>query len=214
MIEIIPAVLVCNATDCQAKLLHPGLHSVADMFQVDVLDGTMFDASCFADPSVISTWPNLPNIELHLMVHNPLPIIELWHSLIPSLKRVIIHAELARPLGAILERAQALGLEIGLALNPETSLDRVAHHLHNLDVVQIMGVHPGASGQPFLGEPILAKISRCHELHPNLIIAVDGGVSLKTAKNLVNAGASRLVAGSALWSAANPVEIYTQLKAL
>ncbi len=214
MIEIIPAVLARNSADCQAKLLHPGLNSVADIFQVDVLDGSMFDASCFADANIIATWPHLPAIELHLMVHNPLPIIELWHRLVPSLKRIIIHAELARPLGAILERAKSLGLETGLALNPETSLDRIAHHLHNLDVVQIMGIHPGASGQPFLGDPIIAKIRRCHELHPNLIIAVDGGVSLQTAKSLTNAGASRLIAGSALWSAANPVEVYTQLKAL
>lgn len=214
MTEIIPAVLARNAADCQAKLLCPGLRSVVDIFQIDVLDGSMFDASCFADPQIIATWPNLPNIELHLMVHNPLPVIELWHNLIPSLKRVIIHAELARPLGAILERAQVIGLETGLSLNPETSLDRIAHHLHNLNVVQIMGVHPGASGQPFLGEPIIAKIRRCHELHPNLIIAVDGGVSLQTAKSLINAGASHLIAGSALWSAINPVEAYTQLKAL
>ncbi len=214
MIKIIPAVLARDAADAKAKLLHPGLRSVADIFQVDVLDRSMFDATCFADPQIISTWPDLPNIELHLMIHNPLPIINLWHSLIPSLKRVIIHAELARPLGAILERAEALGLEIGLALNPETSLDRIAHHLHHLDVVQIMGVHPGASGQSFIGEPILAKIRRCHELHPNLIIAVDGGVSLQTAKSLINAGASRLIAGSSLWSAANPAEVYTQLKAL
>jgi ribulose-phosphate 3-epimerase len=214
MVEIIPAVLAHNADDCQAKLLHPGLRSVANIFQIDVLDGSMFDATCFADPKIIAKWPNLPTIELHLMVHNPLPIIELWHSLIPTLKRVIIHAELARPLGAILERASALGLEIGLTLNPETSLDRLAHHLHDLDVIQIMGVHPGSSNQPFLGEQILAKIRRCRQLHQNLIISVDGGVNLKTTKSLINAGANRLIAGSVLWSAINPAEVYTQLKAL
>ncbi len=214
MIEILPAILARDAADCQAKLCHAGLHNVANTFHIDILDGTMFDATCFADPHVIANWSNLPNIELHLMIHNPLPVIELWHSLIPSLKRVIIHAELARPLGAILERAKSLNLEVGLALNPETSLDRIEHHLHHLDCVQIMGVHPGVSGRTFLGEEVLAKIRRCHGLHQNLIIQVDGGVSQKTAKTLVDAGASRLIAGSALWSAINPVDAYTQLKAL
>lgn len=174
----------------------------------------MFDATCWADPKIIGAWEGLPEIELHLMVHNPLPHIVAWHQQVKTLQRVLLHAEVARPLGAIIERASQLGLETGLSVNPETMIERIEHHLHDLDAVQIMGIHPGKSGQPFLGEQILAKIRRARQLYPALTISVDGGVNASTVPSLREAGATRLIAGSALWSTENPVEAYTALLAL
>ncbi|MBI1908394.1 hypothetical protein HYS28_03185 [Candidatus Uhrbacteria bacterium] len=209
--EILPAVLARDATDCKARLLHDGLRRVAPMFHVDVLDGSMFDATCFADPTVIGQWENLPDIEVHFMVHNPLPHIVAWHEHVATTKRVLIHAEVARPLGAIIERATQLGLETGLVLNPETKVERIEHHLHDLDALQLMGIHPGASGRPFLGEPILAKIRRARQLYPNLVIAVDGGVGPSTLGPLREAGATRCVASSAIWASEDPAEAYRNL---
>lgn len=213
--ELLPAVLARDADDCHARLCHPGLRAVAPVFHIDVLDGSMFGATCFADPGVIGTWENLPEIELHLMVHNPLPHIIAWHQHVATLKRVLIHAEVARPLGAIIERASQLDLETGLAVNPETMIERIEHHLHDLDAVQIMGVHPGTTGQqPFLGDPIFAKIKRARALYPNLTISVDGGATRMNLEVLREAGANRLIVGSALWSAENPAEAYAELQAL
>lgn len=212
--EILPAVLARDAADCKARLLHPGLRAEAPMFHIDVLDGTMFDAACFADPAVIGTWDNLPEIEVHLMVHNPLPHILAWHEHVPTVRRVLMHVEVARPLGAIIERAAQLKLDTGLVVNPETKIERIEHHLHDLDAVQIMGIHPGASGRPFLGEPILAKIRRASQLYPNLVISIDGGVGPSTLPQVRAAGASRCVASSALWAAEDPAEAYRVLKSV
>lgn len=212
--QILPAVLARDAADCKARLFHPGLRAETNLFHIDVLDGTMFDATCFANPQVIGQWDNLPEIEVHFMVHNPLPHILAWHEHVKTLRRVLLHAEVARPLGAIIERASQLHLETGLVLNPETKIERIEHHMHDLDVVQIMGIHPGASGRPFLGEPILAKIRRASQLYPKLTIAIDGGVSPTTLPQLRAAGARRFIASSALWSAEDPAEAYRVLKSL
>ncbi len=148
------------------------------------------------------------------MVHNPLPHIEAWQRLVPTLRRVLFHAEVARPLGAIIERAKALRLETGLVLNPETKIERIEHHVDDIDAVQLMGIHPGASGRPFLGEPIMAKIRRARQLYPNIAISVDGGVSKQTLATMQQAGATRAVASSALWAAEKPEEAYRALQGL
>ncbi len=214
MMTILPAVLAHTEAECKAHLFHRGLRAVAPVWHIDVLDGSMFDATCWADPKVIGTWEHLPDIELHIMTHNPLPIIDAWHANVPTLRRVIFHAEVARPLGAIIERATNLKLETGLALNPETRLERVEHHLHNLDVVQMMGISPGASGRPFAGDSVLAKIKRSRSLFPDLLVSVDGGVSVGTIGAIAAAGAGRVACSSALWSAANPEEAYEKLQSL
>lgn len=214
MMTILPAVLAQTEAECKAHLFHRGLRAVAPMWHVDVLDGSMFGATCWADPSVIGDWENLPDIEIHIMTHNPLPIIDAWHAAVPTLRRVIFHAEVARPLGAIIERAKSMRLETGLALNPETRLERVEHHLHDLDTVQMMGVSPGASGRPFAGDSVLAKIRRSKSLFPQLMVSVDGGVNPENIGAIATAGAERVVCSSALWSAANPEDAYRELENL
>lgn len=208
---VLPAVLARDEADFYKRIAHPHLRPLAPEWHIDVLDGSMFDATCWADPAVIGTWNNLPNIELHLMVHNPLPCIDAWQRLVPTLRRAIVHLEIARPLGAVLEHIRHLGLETGLALNPETKLERAEHLVPHLDVLQIMGIHPGASGRPFHGDPIYAKIRRAKKLFPPLPISVDGGVSLENASDLLASGVERLVTASALWSSADPAKIYQQL---
>lgn len=214
MLTILPAVLAHTEAECKAHLFHHGLRAVAPLWHVDILDGSMFNATCWADPSVIGTWENLPDIELHIMTHNPLPVIEAWQRHVATLRRVIFHAEVARPLGAIIERAKGMGLEAGLALNPETRLERIEHHLHDLHVVQMMGVSPGASGRPFMGDSVLAKIARSRSLFPQLPVSVDGGVNAENIRAISDAGAERVACSSALWSAANPEDAYEKLQSL
>ncbi len=209
--QILPAILAQSEHDFKTRILHRGLFTCVDVFHVDILDGSMFNAMCWADPHVIGQWKNLPNIELHIMAHNPLPVIDAWHAAVPSLVRVIFHVEVARPLGAIIERTKHMGFEVGLALNPETRLERIEHHLHDLDVLQIMGVTPGKSGQSFVGDAILTKIRRVRSLFPALTVSVDGGVNAQTIDDIVTAGAERLVCGAAIWSSANPEEAYKEL---
>lgn len=213
MCVIIPAVLAHDEADFRARIMHRGLRAVAPVWHIDVLDGTMFHATCWADPAVIGGWNNLPEIEIHVMSQNPLPHIDAWRQHVRMLRRAIIHAEIARPIGAIAERMQ--GLPLTIALNPETDIDTLSAHYNLCDRIQIMGVHPGAGGKPFLGEPVLAKIRRLAARYTHFAaegaIDVDGGVSISTAQPLHAAGAHRLVANSALWADADPAEAYAQL---
>lgn len=113
------------------------------------------------------------------------------------------------PLG---ERMKVRGgrVEIGLAINPETSVTRLKPFLKLIDFVLVMSVVPGAQGRPF-DRRALGKIRALRRRYPRLEIAVDGGLNERTIPAVVKAGADRLVVGSAIVNAENPI---VQLKTL
>jgi ribulose-phosphate 3-epimerase len=207
--EILPGVLAYNEGDFRKHLLHPELRAVASMFHVDVLDNSLFPFRCWADPSVIGQWKNLPDIELHCMVAQPVRLVQTWKDHVATLKRVIVHFEIGRGLSEAIKQLRALDLEVMVAVNPSTQVDDIARL--PIDGLLVMGVEPGKSGQAFLGEPILSKIRRARSLFPNLTLAVDGGVSEATISQISAAGTRRGVASSALWKAENPAEAYKNL---
>lgn len=209
--EIIPAVLTNDPKDFKARLLHPELSRRAKMFHVDILDGSLFKTTCWADPEVVSGWSNLPDIELHAMVYHPVRVARAW-EVVPSVKRIIVHVEIGEHLKAILPQLKERGLEVVLAINPKTVVDVASDFVTEIDGLQIMGVEPGESGQAFLGEPILSKLRRARALFPALPIAVDGGVRAELVHDLLKAGANRIVAASALWQAVDPGEAFDELK--
>lgn len=209
--EILPAILAHDAEDFRSRLHFPGLLSCASTVHVDILDGTLFNASCWADPEFISSWGNIPNIELHVMTANPMRHIAAWHRYVPEVRRAIIHLEIASALPTTLREIRELNLEAGIAISPRFHVDDIAKHQHEIDRLLIMGIEPGRSGQPFLGEPILAKIKRAHHLFPNIHLAVDGGVTLENAHILKESGAQSLVASSAIWNSPHPIRACEQL---
>jgi len=218
--EIIPALLVKSAEEFEEKLRLVEDHT--DLVQIDILDGSMHDTECWFDPETIGQLTKSTKYELHLMVENPLPIIEAFREHVPSTVRAIIHAELDRPLGTLIEIIkQNHKMEAGIALNPETPIEEIHHLVKELDEVLVMGVHPGASGQGFgdsvhkiSGEAIYEKIERIHHRYPELTIGVDGGVNLERAEKMLSLGATRLAASSAIFKADDPVETLGKLQKL
>lgn len=204
--EILPGVLAYDEADFKARILHPGLQAVAKTFHVDVLDGSLFHATCWAEARTVGSWNDVPDIELHCMVQSPLSVIEDWKDHVPSLRRVIVHQEIGRNLPSTIARARQLQLEVMVAVNPGTPVDEIARL--PIDGLLVMGVEPGASGQTFLGEPILSKVRRAKSLFPNLTVALDGGVSRQNIGSLAQTGLARCVASSALWKAEKPEEAY------
>jgi ribulose-phosphate 3-epimerase len=213
-IKIVPAVLAHSKEEFVAKISHGPLRAVAPLWQIDVLDGSMFGATSWFDVEEITLMPVMPQIELHLMINNPLPVIEAWKNSIPNLQRVIIHAEIDRPVGAILQRIRELNLEAGLAINPETPIETISGYDEKIDLLLVMGVHPGASGRSFVGQPILQKIREAKTRYPTLKIAVDGGINLDNAAQIVDAGAHQLCIASALWETNHPERVYQQFASL
>lgn len=214
MTTIVPAVLVHSEEEFNARVSNEALRKLAPLWQMDVLDGSKFHETSWADAEAAAKIPTLPEIELHLMIENPLPVVDAWKKSIPTVKRAIIHAELDRELFPILSSIKELGIETGIALDPETPIEDFRKIIEEADVLLIMGVHPGKSGQSFLGEMILQKIRDARERFPNKVIAVDGGVNLENARAIADAGANQLCVASTIWNETHPEDAFTALQAV
>ena len=114
MMEIIPSLFAHSQQEFERKLRL--VENDCEMVQVDILDGSMFDNTTWSDPHHIKALRTSVSYELHLMVENPLPIIEEWKRQVKNLKRVIVHSELDRPVGTILAHCkEQLHLETAVA---------------------------------------------------------------------------------------------------
>lgn len=203
MIEIIPSLLVESAAEFERRLRL--VERGCDTVHVDILDGSMFGHTSWHDARAVAAMRTGVTYELHLMVENPLPIIEAWHEHVKNTRRAIVHAEITRPFGTVLEHVREfLGLEGGVAINPETPLEDVENVIHKVEQLLVMGVHPGQSGRPFEGAYILEKVRAARNHRANLAIEIDGGVTADLLPSLVDAGATRVCAASAIFSAPDP----------
>lgn len=210
MKQIVPAFLVESEQQFEKQLRE--IENDCSLIQIDVLDGTLFPHISWFDPVAIGQLSTNVEIELHLMVENPIPTIEAFQKHVPALKRAIVSAEMHRPDGAVTSYIKdILNLEVGIAINPETPLKEIEEVLHTIDQLTIMGVHPGSMGQAFEGDAILDKIRQAKHHRPDLIIEVDGGVTEELIPKLIDAGVSRIVSGSLIFKSEQPTE---QLKRL
>jgi len=172
-----------------------------DLIQWDVMDGQFVPNLTFG-PDVIASVRGLTSLpfEAHLMVLTPEMMAARWVE--AGCQRLIVHAEacthLHRTLGAIRE----LGATAAVAINPATPASAVAHVLDLVDTVLVMTVNPGFGGQRYLVsmEPKIAEVSRMiDDAGANAVVEVDGGIGPDTIVGPVRAGATVLVAGSALF---------------
>lgn len=205
MIEIVPAFLVKSEKEFEEKLRL--VENDCKLIQVDVLDGSLFENVSWFDPVAIGQFATNVEIELHLMVENPIPIIEAWQKHVPTFRRAIVSAEMHRPNGVVTSYIKdILKLEVGVAIDPETPLKEIEDVLHEIDQLTIMGVHPGKSGQPFDGEYLLDKIRTARHHRPDLVIEMDGGATNELIGPLAKAGVNRICAASMIFNTANPTE--------
>lgn len=212
MNEIVPAFLVQSEEEFKKNL--ELVENDCALIQVDVLDGTLFPNTCWYDPERIGAIKTNVEMELHLMVENPLPIIRAWKKHVPTFTRAIIHTEMERPSGVVTGYVMdELKLKAGIALNPESPLSEVEDVLHCVDQLTIMSVHPGFQNQTF-GDPqhlgdgnsIIEKIHSARAHQPDLVIEVDGGITSERIELLVRAGANRLCIGSAIFKTEDPTK--------
>ncbi|MBI2846368.1 MAG: ribulose-phosphate 3-epimerase [Chloroflexi bacterium] len=174
----------------------------ADYIHVDVADGH-FAPSLTVGPLVVEairSWTHLP-LDVHLMVERPERLIKEFARAGADI--LTVHAEACPHLHRVVQDIKELGVKVGVSLNPGTPLSMVEEVLPHLDLVLIMSVNPGYSGQKFI-ESTLKKIARLRRMldeagcHAEL--EVDGGISAETAPKVVRAGARVLVAGSAVFN--------------
>lgn len=180
----------------------------ADCIHVDVMDGH-FVPNITIGPAVVAALrktTRLP-LDVHLMIEHPDRYLEAFAKAGADI--LTVHVEAATHLQRTLSTIRQLGAKAGAALNPATPLVMIEDVLDDLDLILVMSVNPGFGGQQFIPNA-LPKLARCRALidsHGGTIaLEVDGGIGPETAGKAVAAGATLLVAGSAIYHAPEGVK--------
>ena len=188
--------------------------SEADWFHIDVMDGVFVPNISYGMPvlSVIHKHATKP-LDVHLMIVDPDRYISTFAKLGSDI--LTVHYEACTHLHRTLEAIKAEGMKAGVALNPHTPVVLLEDIIQEVDVLLLMSVNPGFGGQSFI-ENTYKKVRQAKMLieqaGASTLIEIDGGVNLKNAKALVEAGADALVAGSFVFNAANPTQTIADLK--
>jgi len=187
----------------------------ADLIHIDVADGHFVPNLTIGPPVVkaikaIATKP----LDVHLMIDNVDSTVD-WY-LDAGADMITVHAEASPHLHRTLTHIKERGALAGVSLNPATSVDVLVEVLPMLDLVLVMSVNPGFGGQTFI-ERSVEKVSEivwmAEKLGVTPLIQVDGGINAETGARVAAAGARSLVAGNAVYGAADPVAAIAEIRA-
>jgi ribulose-phosphate 3-epimerase len=210
---IAPSILAADFANLQrdSEMIN---QSEADWFHIDVMDGVFVPNISFGFPvmNAVKKHAQKP-LDVHLMIVEPDKYIEEFAKAGAAI--ITVHYEACTHLHRTIQLIKSVGCKAGVALNPHTPVGLLKDVLADLDLVLIMSVNPGFGGQKFINQS-LHKIAELKQLalqsNPNLIIEVDGGVSILNAEILIKAGANALVAGNAVFAAPDPIRMIADLK--
>lgn len=212
---ISPSILSANFLNIQADIEALN-RSEADWVHVDVMDGVFVPNISIGFPLVkqvaeISKKP----LDVHLMIVQPEKFIKELKDMGAMMMNV--HYETCTHLHRVIQQIKDAGMKAGVTLNPSTPVAMLKDIITDVDMVLLMSVNPGFSGQKFIPQT-LNKLKELRELINNsgskALIQIDGGVNLETGKLLVEAGADVLVAGNAVFKAPDMVDMIHQMKNL
>jgi ribulose-phosphate 3-epimerase len=186
----------------------------ADFIHLDVMDGHFVPNLTFGPP-VIKSLRNLTKLtfDVHLMVSNPDDLIDEYIDAGANI--ITVHVEACNHLARTLSYIQSKGCKAGVAMNPHTDIQFLNNVIENLDLVLVMTVNPGFGGQKFINT-MINKISSVREIISSrkIFLEVDGGINQKNAKDVINAGANVLVAGSSVFNTNNNRNYKMNIEAL
>ena len=209
---IAPSVLAADFGNLQRDIEMIN-ESEADWFHIDIMDGVFVPNISFGMPVLRDIKKHAKKtLDVHLMIVNPDQYIETFASLGADI--LTVHYEACIHMHRTVQAIKATGMKAGIALNPHSSINLLKDIIKDIDLVCLMSVNPGFGGQSFI-ENTFEKVKELKELiqstGADCQIEIDGGVTNKNAKKLVEAGANILVAGSYVFKSSNPSKTISKL---
>lgn len=204
--DIIPSILVKTKKEFDEKIKEAS--GLAGWVHLDIADGIFVPNSTIDGIAEVNGADTELNIGVHLMVQKPENHIGRWME--TTVSRIIVHAEATTKLKEIISEVKDADIQIGVALNPETPIDKIKEFVDGIDLVHFMTVSPGFYGGKFMPE-VVEKIKDFHYFYPDVPIGVDGSINPETIGGLVEAGASMFVVGTYFWDSPDKKEAVEKL---
>tara|TARA_B110000008_G_C16761217_1_gene480698 strand:- start:92 stop:751 length:660 start_codon:yes stop_codon:yes gene_type:complete len=213
--RIAPSILAADFGNLQRDVEMVN-HSEADWFHLDIMDGVFVPNISYGMPIVKTIAKHATKtLDAHLMIIDPDRYIKTFADL--GMDYLTVHFEACNHLHRTIQAIKNEGMKAGVALNPHTNVMQLEDTIQDIDLALVMSVNPGFGGQSFI-DNTYSKVEKLKEMilrkNSSAMIEVDGGVTDKNAKKLVEAGADILVAGSYVFKSPNPDSSIKDLKNL